>query len=145
MSDLTPLFSFLIVVAILWVSTRDARKTAEKKPAVKTPAQAPAAPADPPVHGPGPNRPAPAPATMLPPRSGSMDVNSPEGVDPCHDHPTLLEGVDPCHDDLPRPAEFTPAAAEQPAETASSPLSGWTGKDVVRGFVWGEILNRKRS
>ena len=55
------------------------------------------------------------------------------------------EGYDPCHDE--QMASLSSAETAVPAEEAA--VSGlqlsWTGNDVVRGFVMGEILNRKRA
>lgn len=46
------------------------------------------------------------------------------------------EGEDPCHDDM----EPIVASAPEPAQTASR----LSTDDLVKGFVIGEILNRKR-
>ena len=84
--------------------------------------------------------------------SGSLNYHDPEGTDPCHDDPykipsgslrvELPEGTDPCHDDM---AAHRPLA-EPDAEAAAPGFPGsFTGNDIVRGFVWGEILNRKRA
>ena len=83
---------------------------------------------------------------------GSLGGISTEGVDPCHDDPYAIpsgsleihseEGRDPCHD------EWKPAAPNVPAtETGTEKTGGlnlnWTGNEIVKGFVYGEILNRK--
>ena len=82
--------------------------------------------------------------------SGSLRVDIPEGPDPCHDDPVAIfsgslqkdspEGTDPCH-----PA---PAVMPQP-EGSAGPTAGqipaFPGNEIVRGFIWGEILNRKRA
>ena len=61
---------------------------------------------------------------------GSLGGESPEGVDPCHDEQMVS----------------MTAAREAPrqdtGETKGLTLS-WTGEDIVRGFVMGEILNRR--
>ena len=53
------------------------------------------------------------------------------------------EGYDPCHESmLAAPAgESVPAAT---GDTARLPF-GWTGSDIVRGFVISEVLNRKKA
>ena len=83
---------------------------------------------------------------------GSLGGTSTEGVDPCHDEPARMpmgslraestEGRDPCHDDWKPAAPNAPAQAGAP-ETAGGLNLGWTGNEVVKGFIYGEILNRK--
>ena len=83
---------------------------------------------------------------------GSLGGTSTEGVDPCHDEPSRMpvgslrtdsaEGRDPCHDDWKPAAPNAPAQAGAP-ETAGGLNLGWTGNEVVKGFIYGEILNRK--
>lgn len=85
---------------------------------------------------------------------GSLAVDHPEGVDPCHDDPYATplgslaadhpEGTDPCHPAL-RPD--LPASGISPASApeASGLRLGFSGNEIVQGFVWGEILNRKRA
>ena len=53
------------------------------------------------------------------------------------------EGYDPCHDEQMAPLNAVEAAV--PAVEAAQPglQLGWTGSDVVRGFVMSEILKRK--
>lgn len=106
---------------------------------------------------------------------GSMGGSSSEGVDPCHDDPYGMplgslsvsqpEGTDPCHDD-PRGMPLGSLAVDHPEGTdpchpafrSERPDSGivpdaegsglnlrFGGSDIVHGFVWGEILNRKRA
>jgi len=85
--------------------------------------------------------------------SGSLGVESAEGKDPCHDaYQTMAsgslggetpEGRDPCHDDW-KPAVPAAAASAETAEPGGMNLS-WTGSDIVKGFVYGEILKRKVS
>ena len=94
-----------------------------------------------------PQKPAPAPEppareTVLQPSitftehddsvyQGSMNAYTGEGYDPCHD-----EQLAP----LSRAESAVPAA-----ETAEPGLQlGWTGSEVVRGFVMSEILKRRR-
>ena len=85
-------------------------------------------------------------------RPGSLRVDLPEGTDPCHDNPETLrpgslrvdlpEGTDPCHDGL-RAASFR---TDEEEEEAAGPLNlSWAGSDIVKGFIYGEILNRKRA
>ncbi len=61
---------------------------------------------------------------------GSMNVQTGEGYDPCHDEQL---------------APLSAAEAAVPAaETAEPGLQlSWTGSDVVRGFVMSEILTRR--
>ena len=61
---------------------------------------------------------------------GSMNADTGEGYDPCHDEQL---------------APLTLAETAVPAgETGESGLQlGWTGSDIVRGFVMSEILKRK--
>ena len=54
------------------------------------------------------------------------------------------EGYDPCHDEQLAPLSHAETAV--PAAQAAEPglQLSWTGSDIVRGFVMGEILNRKQ-
>ena len=65
---------------------------------------------------------------------GSLDADTGEGYDPCHDEQmeSLAQAAE--EDFAPRPA---PARAGIPL--------GWTNNDVVRGIVMSEILNRKKN
>ena len=85
--------------------------------------------------------------------SGSLRTDLPEGTDPCHDEPyampsgslrtDLPEGTDPCH---PGGADAFRQGAEKAGEAETSGLNlNISGDEIVRGFVWGEILNRKRA
>ena len=62
--------------------------------------------------------------------SGSMNANTGEGYDPCHDEQL---------------APLSAAEAAEPVtETAGSGLQlSWTGSDIVNGIVMSEILKRK--
>ena len=62
--------------------------------------------------------------------SGSMNANTGEGYDPCHDEQL---------------APLSAAEAMEPVtETAGSGLQlSWTGSDIVNGIVMSEILKRK--
>ena len=53
------------------------------------------------------------------------------------------EGYDPCHDE--QMSSLTQAESILPAAEPAAPglQLGWTGSDIVRGFVMGEILKRK--
>ena len=87
------------------------------------------------------------------PYRGSLTVTTPEGTDPCHDDPyampsgslrtDLPEGTDPCH---PGEADIARKRAEKTPEADPAGLNlNISGDEIVRGFVWGEILNRKRA
>ena len=83
--------------------------------------------------------------------SGSLGGESAEGIDPCHDDPYAVpsgslgggstEGTDPCHDGW-KPAG-RPAAPETEAREPGGLQLSWAGNDIVKGFVYGEILRRK--
>ena len=52
------------------------------------------------------------------------------------------EGIDPCHDE--QLAGLNQAEKSEPVQTAEPAFRlSWTGDDIVRGFVIGEILKRK--
>lgn len=80
--------------------------------------------------------------------SGSLRVSAKEGTDPCHDDYASIptgslrvsaeEGTDPCHDGWEPPAE-----ADEHAEAGAGLNLSWAGSDIVKGFIYGEILNRK--
>ena len=86
------------------------------------------------------------------PEWGSLGGPETEGVDPCHDDPYGMpvgslvtdhpEGSDPCH-----PAIRTnrPESGITPDSESSGLNLRFGGSDIVQGFVWGEILNRKRA
>ena len=61
---------------------------------------------------------------------GSMNVESGEGYDPCHDEQL---------------SSLTAAEAVSPAAETTQPglQLGWSGSDIVRGFVMSEILKRR--
>ena len=84
--------------------------------------------------------------------SGSLAGGSMEGKDPCHDDPRAVpsgslggyspEGEDPCHED------WIPLGTEPEGKNGAPEASGglnlsWTGDEIVKGFVLGEILKRK--
>ena len=83
---------------------------------------------------------------------GSLQSKSQEGKDPCHDDPRripvgsmqsgLPEGTDPCHDDA-RPVKQENAAPAGAQENGGGLNLSWTGDEIVKGFVYGEILRRK--
>ena len=91
---------------------------------------------------------APQPA---PPRQGSLPAPEPEGTDPCHDDYASLpsgslsaeteEGIDPCHDGW-APTPEAPSEAEE-AHAPGGPGLSWSGNELVRGFIYSEILKRK--
>ena len=82
---------------------------------------------------------------------GSLPNHSTEGRDPCHDDPYAMpvgslhtesaEGTDPCHDDW-KPASARGGSPETAGNEGGLNL-GWTGNEIVKGFVYGEILKRK--
>ena len=52
------------------------------------------------------------------------------------------EGFDPCHDEL----YGSPSSAENDASgeaPSGAPFGSFSGDDIVRGFIWGEILRRR--
>ena len=111
---------------LLW---RGPGKTDARPGPAAVQAAAPAAPVQPA---------APAEPAMSAPRAsaGTAYVGS-LGMGP-------MEGLDPCHPD-PEPSPARPES--HPGEDApGTPLfqpAGWTGNDIVRGFVFSEILRRK--
>ena len=55
------------------------------------------------------------------------------------------EGFDPCHDEqLSSLSSAERETVSAPGEEAPGLQLGWTGSDVVRGFVMSEILNRRK-
>ncbi len=87
--------------------------------------------------------------------TGSLPVSPEEGTDPCHDDYRAMpvgslsadtgEGDDPCHDDM-KPAAPHVRFREEERKEASGGLDlGWTGNEVVKGFVYGEILKRRNG
>ena len=87
--------------------------------------------------------------------SGSLRVDHGEGYDPCHDDPSAMssgslradttEGTDPCHEDMEHARPTVKSKANENAEAAPGFRLGYSGNDIVQGFVWGEILSRKRA
>ena len=83
---------------------------------------------------------------------GSMGGPDTEGTDPCHDDPYSMplgslavdypEGTDPCH---PAPGADHPDSGVSSGSQSSGLNLRFGGSDIVQGFVWGEILNRKRA
>lgn len=150
------ILSFLLVILVFAAVSSSARKKAKQQKVLKQPGRT-----APKASGPAP-QPAPAPASPVPkethshpePREdvyqGSLGFSSMEGVDPCHDDPLSMpagslrtdmpEGTDPCHDGL---TPVSPALEAAP-ETGGLDLR-FSGNEIVKGFVWGEILNRKRA
>ena len=141
-----------------------AAPTRSRKPLAEVPGSAPLAPARKEV-------PAPAREEYV----GSLGKSAREGIDPCHDDSAAVprgslrseipEGTDPCHDDFaavpqgslrseipegtdPCHDSWTPRTPDRPAgppaEKGGLDLN-WTGDDLVKGFVLGEILRRKVS
>ncbi len=131
--------SGLLIIGLLWLVFSgifsSLRKAAEKQKQPKQPAAPPNR-----IH-PEENRaepkPAPSPAPPAPPVPeyyvGSLNVSSMEGIDPCHQE--QMRALDTRKTD-----EAPDSAPARPGLTLS-----WSADDVVRGFVYGEILNRKRK
>jgi len=89
-------------------------------------------------------------------RSGSLEAAYPEGKDPCHDDPAAMpvgslraespEGEDPGHDHGGNLAAAGETRQEEEPEAENDGLRlDWTGNEIVRGFVYSEILKRKVS
>lgn len=147
-------FAPLILLFLVW-SLIIAPLTAAKKKAVQnqqkrqsqafreaaenTPAQAP-------KQAPAPVRQTPAPtlqarttlqtspmaSRLKEPYQGSLGGESTEGTDPCHDE--QLAGLDR----IESTEQITDPGAGKPGLSLS-----WSSNDVVKGFVYGEILNRR--
>ena len=143
-------FPPILILVIFWVimGLASSKKKAQQKTgkeakpgAAKSAAKAPQA---------EPNRSGPAkppetfsrPAVMQPTikvtehddsvYQGSLYAETGEGYDPCHDEQlSSLSALE--RDTVSAPAEETPGLQ-----------LGWSGSDVVRGFVMSEILNRRK-
>ena len=61
---------------------------------------------------------------------GSMNANTGEGYDPCHDEQLA-------------PLTLAETAVPAAAEAEPGLQLSWTGSDIVRGFVMSEILKKK--
>ena len=146
-------FPPILVLAIIWLliglplsrlnkvaKQQQAAKNA-KSGAAKTGAKAPKT--EPRMSGPAQPEVSPARHTVLQPSitftehddsvyQGSLNAVTGEGFDPCHD-----EQLSPLS-----AAERETVSA--PGEEAPGLQLGWTGSDVVRGFVMSEILNRRK-
>ena len=146
-------FPPILVLAIIWLliglplsrlnkvaKQQQAAKNA-KSGAAKTGAKAPKT--EPRLSGPAQPEVSPARHTVLQPSitftehddsvyQGSLNAVTGEGFDPCHD-----EQLSPLS-----AAERETVSA--PGEEAPGLQLGWTGSDVVRGFVMSEILNRRK-
>jgi len=141
-----PLF-FLIMIYFVISSVGKASRAAKQNAARRrpSPTQNPAPPApeaggDAP--GPAETRTVTEPAAYAAPRpnirddsvyAGSMNAETGEGFDPCHDEQL---------------APLTEAEAEvpEPEPAAPSPiLPRWTGGEIARGFVMAEILTKKEN
>ena len=152
----------LLLLILAWVFLGSRGKNKNPKNAVKTEKSASAKTEK---HSPAGNMSRPAPVGNIEARlakefphlfastersaSGSLPDTSTEGKDPCHDDYAGMrtgslrvetpEGTDPCHEDWEAPAD---ADAEAPAAAGGLSLS-FGGNDIVKGFVYGEILKRK--
>ena len=139
MDAFVPLFLLLMIWIMIGVPLSVAKKAAErqKKNAAAPPRQA-QVPEFPPLQEEEPPQVLTPtvfpPRPDLPPYRGSLDADTGEGYDPCHDEQmaslTLAEQEEP-------PLHPQPVSSGIPL--------GWTENDVVRGIVMSEILNRKRS
>ena len=127
------LFFFGFLVKIARKKGEDSRKSGapvrrgpEKADGGPVPAASkPAAPAEPSM-----SAPREAASPMETPYIGSLGVGSMEGLDPCHSDPQPAWTETRSGEEAPEPPSFQPA--------------GWTGSDIVRGFVFSEILRRKK-
>ena len=139
MDAFVPVFLLLMIWIMIGVPLSVAKKAAErqKKNAAAPPRQV-QVPELPPLQEEEP--PQVLTPTVFPPSGqdktpyrGSLDADTGEGYDPCHDEQmaslTLAEQEEP-------PLHPQPASSGIPL--------GWTENDVVRGIVMSEILNRKR-
>ena len=52
------------------------------------------------------------------------------------------EGFDPCHDELYR-SSFSAENGASGEAPSGAPFGSFSGDDIVRGFIWGEILRRR--
>ena len=64
---------------------------------------------------------------------GSLNADTGEGYDPCHDEQLSALST----------AEREPLSV--PSEAAPGFQLGWSGNEIVRGFVMSEILTRRKS
>lgn len=136
------IFTLLFYALIIFLCVNQSKKKKQQKQQART-VSAAAAPAKPaaPHHA---KAQAKSPASAMQP---SVTPMPPPVHD--HDHPGSMgdlhdEGFDPCHEGELSPAS-DPATAVSPAET-SAPASlsfSWTRAELVKGFVMGEILNRR--
>ena len=156
MSDIAP----LLILILFWVffgsrlsklkKFGDAAKKASMKtpaapaskprpanpPAAAAPAEAPAAPVRTPV----------TPAVPVPTFSESGSAWSSQRSSTGSLGEDTLEGIDPCHDEQAREMNFLQAMPADPDSAVPPELTlSWARNDVVRGFVYGEILNRRKS
>ena len=70
------------------------------------------------------------------PYRGSLDVETGEGEDPCHEE--QFQNLD-------RLRAVSALQDEDDGDRRPEGLNlSWAGNDIVRGFVYGEILNRKK-
>ena len=144
--DSSPILILLIVWLIIGLPMKLAKQVREQ--AAKNAGAAKAAPQRP------PKAEAPQPAAAPLPEEGSFlrsTVMEPTIHITEHDDSVYRgsmnadtgEGYDPCHDE--QLASLSAAEAAEPlTETAGSGLQlSWTGSDIVNGIVMSEILKRK--
>ena len=145
-------FSPILIIALVWLLiglplSKMKQQTAKGRtspPGAKpgTARSDPKAPAETPVSAGSPmSRPEPARPTILAPSISVTEHD--DSVYQGSMYAVTGEGSDPCHDEmLSAPA---PSYMPAPAETAEPGLQlSWTGSEIVRGFVMGEILNRRQ-
>ncbi len=144
MERLIPLVFVLFLYLIIGLSRAKKAGQRQTPPRPGTDARAPQPPAagQKPVAEQRPAGPAPSgpsPVSELRPEHeegtgwGSLDVETGEGEDPCHEE--QLAGM--------ASLQAAESAAANPAELPAQPLL--TGNDLVRGFIIGEILRRKQA
>ena len=139
-------FAPLLIVLFFWIVIGIPASIAKKNTSQKKAAVRPAAPGKP-----AEQKVSPAPSTAVPERlttltptisvtehddsiyQGSLNADTGEGYDPCHDEQLSALST----------AKREPLSV--PSETAPGFQLGWSGNEIVRGFVMGEILTRRKS
>ena len=134
-----PLIALFLIYTAIAAMAKGAKKVsgAQKAPGARSAAPVDAAPAE----APAPEAVAPRIREMQPTirvtdhddsvYMGSMNAVTGEGYDPCHDEQLSSLSA----------AERETASA--PGEEVPGLQLGWSGSDVVRGFVMSEILTRR--
>ena len=160
MEEFLPLLFIIIFWSLIGSSARKLKQAGKNRKQTVRQKQSDGSPADKAAAGgnAGPAAPSHTTASSLShghsdPYQGSLGVSVMEGVDPCHDNPYLIpegslqvdvpEGTDPCHPGSSAASAVSRLAAAGPASPGLNLRV--TGNEVVQGFIWGEILNRKRA